>query len=232
MDICCAKGSRPQKDKKKNPQKIAAILEGALEEFGKNGFEAATIAAICKAANVSDATLYEYFKSKEDVLFSIPELYTRRELEHLREVSRYIHGAREKIRLIIQAYLEFYEKNPLYTSVVLLTLKGNRKFSDTPAYRHTQEASTTIIQAYNEGVEEGVFREDLDGGLVRNMILGFIENITIQWLLTGRPENISAYRDTIFNMVIRAIENTKKENVLELKLTIEGLGKNDIARIS
>lgn len=198
-----------RKNKKRNPEKEQSILEGALRVFGQKGFEETTIAAICKAAGISDATLYEYFGSKEEVLFSIPEVYTRRELERMQAISHYMRGAKEKLRVIIQAYLEFYETNRGYTSVALLTLKGNRKFLQSPAYQVVRRASHTIVEAYDEGLAEGVFRDDIDGYLVRNLILGFIEHLTIQWLLVGRPRQISAYRDVIFDMVMRAIE--KKE---------------------
>ena len=212
-----------KKDKTKTIQKEINILEGALKVFGEKGFEATTISAICKAANISDATLYEYFASKEEVLFSIPELYTRREVERMKKISHYIHGAREKIRVIIQGYLEFYENNRLYTSVALLTLKGNKNFIKSPAYGVVREASRSIVDAFNEGVAEGVFRDDIDGYLVRNMVLGFIEHLTIQWLLVGRPKRIYEYRDTIFDMVMRAIVKEKNEEYIEVKVKAEGL---------
>jgi len=195
-----------KKDRRRNPLKEAAILEAALEEFGKNGFESTTISSICKAANVSEATLYEYFKSKEEVLFSIPLHYTKREYDRMRQIERYIHGPREKVRVFIQAYLEFYESNPLYTSVAMLSLKANRNFLNSEAYQAIREATRPIVEAVDEGIKTGDFREDLDSRLVRNMVLGFIEHLTIQWLLTGRPESISALRDTVFEMIIRAIE--------------------------
>jgi TetR/AcrR family fatty acid metabolism transcriptional regulator len=212
-----SKGRAPRKDKKKNLQKEINILEAALRVFGERGFEATTISAICRAANISDATLYEYFESKEELLFSIPELYTRRELDRMKEIGRYIHSPREKIRVIIQGYLEFYERNRLYTSVALLTLKGNRNFLKCPAYAVVREASRSIVEAFDEGVTAGAFRDDIDGYLVRNMVLGFIEHLTIQWLLVGRPERISEHRDTLFDMIIRAIEKRQDENSTERK---------------
>lgn len=207
-----------KKDRKRNAQKEGNILEAALRVFGEKGFEATTISAICKEAGISDATIYEYFDSKEEVLFSIPEIYTRRELERMQEISRYIHSPREKLRVIIQGYLEFYERNRMYTSVALLTLKGNRNFLQSPAYAVVREASRSVVDAFNLGVAEGVFRDDIDGYLVRNMVLGFIEHLTIQWLLTGRPQRISEYRDLIFDMVIKAIEKPKDEDWIEGKL--------------
>ena len=208
----------PKKEKRGKPQTEINIIEAALRVFGEKGFEATTISAICKEAKISDATLYEYFESKEEVLFTIPEIYTRRELDRMQEISRYVHSPREKLRVIIQGYLEFYEKNRMYTSVALLTLKGNRNFLKTPAYGVVREASGSIVEAFEEGVTAGVFRDDMDGYLVRNMVLGFIEHLTIQWLLVGRPESICGYRDIIFDMVMRAIEKPKNEDWLEVRV--------------
>ena len=210
-------GQSVKKGKKQNIEKENNIIEGALKVFGKKGVEETTISAISKAANISDATLYEYFSSKEDVLFSIPKLYTQREVDRLKEIAHYIHCPKEKIRVIIQGYLEFYENNRLYTSVALLSLKGNRNFIKSDAYRIIREASRTIIDTFKEGVQKGVFREDIDPYLVRNMVLGFIEHLTIQWLLVGRPKSISAYRDQIFDMVMRAIIKDSADDGMDLK---------------
>lgn len=203
--------------KKRNVQKEINIIEGALKVFGEKGYEDTTISAISKAAGISDATVYEYFSSKEDVLFSISKLYTERENKRIREIARYIHCPREKIRVIIQAYLEFYENNRLYTSVALLLLKGNRNFIRSDAYLVVKESARSIVDAYAEGVDKGVFRADLDSYLVRNMVLGFIEHLTIQWLLLGRPQSISEHRDTIFEMVMRAVEKEKKPSGISLE---------------
>ncbi len=212
-----------RKNSKRSREKEINIIEGALKVFGEKGFESTTISAISKAAKISEATFYEYFPSKEDVLFSISKLYTQRELDRMRNVSHYVHGARERMRMIIQAYLEFYENNRLYTSVALLTLKGNRNFLNSEAYQAVRESARNIVVAFQEGVNEGVFRDDIDPYLVRNMVLGFIEHLTIQWLLVGRPESVSEHRDIIFDMVMRAIENKSDKDYVELRLTTAGL---------
>ena len=208
--------------RRRNPERELRILEAALELFGQRGFEATTVSAICEAAGVSEATLYEYFESKEQVLFSIAERYTRREFERLGDLRDYIRDPREKLRVVIQAYLEFYERNPLYTSVALLTLKANRNFTQSAAYEVVRKASRPIVEAFQEGVEAGIFRSDIDGPLVRNMVLGFIEHLTTQWIVAGRPEHISQYRDTIHEMVMRAIEKRSASAVPTLRIDIRG----------
>jgi AcrR family transcriptional regulator len=44
------------------------ILNAALEVFAREGYHSSTISAISKTAGISQGLLYNYFKSKEDVL--------------------------------------------------------------------------------------------------------------------------------------------------------------------
>lgn len=210
-------GKPLKKNTRRSMEKEINIIEGALKVFGEKGFEETTISAISKAAKISDATIYEYFSSKEEVLFSIPKFYTQREFDRLKEMAHFINCPKERLRAIIQAYLEFYEKNRLYTSVVMLSLKGNRNFLKSEAYKIIREASRTIVDTFSEGVGKGIFRDDIDPYIFRNMVLGFIEHLTIQWLLVERPESIIQYRDQIFDMCMRAVLKDAGSESLNLK---------------
>jgi AcrR family transcriptional regulator len=46
------------------------IVEAALELFGERGYHATTVAEIASAAEVSERTVFTYFPTKEDILFS------------------------------------------------------------------------------------------------------------------------------------------------------------------
>jgi hypothetical protein len=54
------------------------------------------------------------------------------------------------------------------------------------------------------------------------MVLGFIEHLTTQWIVVGRPEDISQYRDTIHEMVMRAIEKPRQSEERALRIDIRG----------
>jgi AcrR family transcriptional regulator len=47
----------------------AAIADAALELFDKRGFDAVTVADVAEAAEVSEKTIFNYFASKEDLVF-------------------------------------------------------------------------------------------------------------------------------------------------------------------
>jgi AcrR family transcriptional regulator len=55
---------------RKKQQTREAIAGAALELFVERGYEATTLAEIAEAAGVSTRTIFAYFPSKEDILFS------------------------------------------------------------------------------------------------------------------------------------------------------------------
>jgi len=55
----------------KTDEKKRIILEGAMAEFGEKGFISASMEDICKRSGISKATMYRYFKSKEDLFIDV-----------------------------------------------------------------------------------------------------------------------------------------------------------------
>jgi AcrR family transcriptional regulator len=60
---------------RKKEQTRQAIRETALRLFGERGFEAVTLVEIAEQANVSVATLFNYFPRKEDLVYAGMEAY-------------------------------------------------------------------------------------------------------------------------------------------------------------
>ena len=110
----------------KNPAKRLAIIKAAERVFARKGFHETPIADVAKEARVSEATIYEYFLSKEDLLFSIPAETIRKYRDKNLEMLPYIKGAANKLRAIIRRHLSLYADNSDYANVVMLILKGNR----------------------------------------------------------------------------------------------------------
>jgi AcrR family transcriptional regulator len=55
----------------------ARILEAAVRAFGREGFGAARVDAIAKAAGVSEGTVYHQFESKQGLLIAVGDRYGR-----------------------------------------------------------------------------------------------------------------------------------------------------------
>ncbi|MGO9147018.1 MAG: TetR/AcrR family transcriptional regulator [Desulfomonilia bacterium] len=196
------------------------IIESALRIFAEKGFQDATISEISKAAGVSDATVYEYFKSKEELLFAIPEEITENSIRETEKVLPYLRGAESKLRAIVQSYVATYETNPQYANLIMLHLKSNRNFLKTKAYSVVRSAARMLLACIKEGIEDGTFKKDIDPFLVRSMILGTIEHICTRMHLIGTPSNLMGHVDPLMDLILDGIKVQRHPKTISLHLHI------------
>ncbi|NJN32250.1 MAG: TetR/AcrR family transcriptional regulator [Synechococcales cyanobacterium RM1_1_8] len=64
-----------------SPLKSQQILNGARQEFLAKGFAATTVDSIAATAGVSKATIYSYFKGKEDLFRALIEGFAQQRLQ-------------------------------------------------------------------------------------------------------------------------------------------------------
>lgn len=205
------------------------LIDSALQVFAEKGYSDATMTDIAKKAGVSTPVLYEYFKTKEDLLFAIPEKFTEEPIRIAEYVAPYLRGAEAKIRGIVQGYLTVYDSNPLYASLVMLELKTNRKFLKAKAYDMVKKASRGLLEAIQEGINDKTFKENTDAFLIRSMILGTIEHLCIRKLLLGEPKNLPQYTDPIVDTIFNSIRKESKKFSISLKindLEVSGIKEN------
>jgi AcrR family transcriptional regulator len=196
-------------------------LKAAESIFAKKGFHEATISEIARKSKVSEATIYEYFSSKEELLFSIPAQTTQQYEQKNREILKHIHGAANKLRFLIYRHLSLYAENPDYANIVMLILKGHRNFQKTDAYKIIQSTARITIDVLDEGIQNGEFRSDIQPHLVRSMIWGTVEHLVTRKCLLGKPSDLLGLVDDIIDTLFQGIVVPQKEPFINLKVNIE-----------
>jgi TetR/AcrR family fatty acid metabolism transcriptional regulator len=204
----------------KNPRKGAKILKSAESIFAKKGFQSATISDIAKKAKVSEATIYEYFSSKEELLFAIPAKIIREYHEKNSEILPHIQGAANKLSFLIKRHLGLYADNPDYANVVMLNLKVNRNFLQTEAYQIVQSSAKKYIHVIKEGIHNGEFRSDIKPYLVRSMIWGTIEHSVTRQSMIGEPHDLMSLADDICDTIFAGIRTLKNDPAIKVNVTL------------
>ncbi len=207
------------------------ILDAALYIFAKKGFQNATITEISKEAGVSEATIYEYFGTKEDLLFAIPEKISNETFEKSSNILPYIKSAEGRMRAILLGYVKLYQDNPHYSALVLLQLMSNKRFRQTPAHAAIRRSAGRLMDCIKEGIADGTFKKDCHPYLIRSMLMGTIEHLFIHWHMQGMPvreTTIMDMLDPFLEIVLDGIRAGKEETGLTLHLQLEdvrALGK-------
>jgi TetR/AcrR family fatty acid metabolism transcriptional regulator len=199
-------------------------MDAALRIFAEKGFQNATITEISKEAGVSEATIYEYFGTKEDLLFAIPEKISNETFEKSTKVIPYIKGVEGKIRAILLFYVQLYQSNPHYSALVLLQLMSNKRFRQTPAHAAIRRSSHGLLDCIKEGIEDDTFKKDSNPYLIRSMLMGAIEHLFIHWHMRGMPKrktSIADMLDPLIEIILDGIRTKKEESGLTLYLKME-----------
>ena len=213
-------------DQSKIKSKKDRIMEAALGIFAEKGFQNATIAEISRKAGVSEPTIYEYFGTKEALLFAIPEKISTESQEITRQVLPHIKGAEEKIRALLYRYFDVYQTNPDYSALVLLQLMSNKGFRKTQAHAVIRTSARRLLQCIREGIEDGSFRNDLDPYLVRSLLLGGVEHVFIHWHMQGKParrSDLIRYLDPMLDIIFNGIRANREDSEVSLRVRMKDL---------
>ena len=182
------------------------ILTSAIKIFGGKGFQNATISEIAKESGIGDATIYEYFKNKEDILLAIPVEITKELIPQINDHMMGIKGALNKLRKFIWWWLNYVEKNPGYGSIVLLELKTSKTYVSNEAYQAARNFYKIVLDIIREGQEEGSIKKEINIYLARSICVGAIEHIIIRWLLKERKYSLTQYADELADLLVDSLK--------------------------
>ena len=156
------------------------ILLAAEQVFAINGFENATITGIANLAGVSEGAIYEYYKNKEDVLFSIMDARFENQIGTLGEIFQ-ITSPLRKLRRFFKYHFMLHASQPMFTRIFLRDGLYNQAFYKSQAYSRFMEHLEIIDDIMIEGQKAGVFRADLDRRVYKNLFLGTFAHISLRW---------------------------------------------------
>jgi Transcriptional regulator len=200
------------------------IMDAALRIFAEKTFQDATISEISKESGVSEATIYEYFGTKEDLLFAIPEKISNETFEEAQLVLPFIKDVEGRMRATLLSYIKLYQNNPHYSALVLLQLMSNKRFRQTTAHAAIRRSAHRLLDCIRDGIADGTFRKDADAYLIRSMLMGTIEHLFIHWHMQGMPKRektIIDMLDPFLEIVLSGIRAKKEEHGLTLHLKLE-----------
>lgn len=111
-----------------------ALIDGATQVVGEQGYTGATITAITRRAGVAQGSFYNHFESREDLFDRLlPELSSRM-FDHIKAAAAHASTDAQREEASLEAYFDFLARTPGF-------------------YRILYEAETFAPKAYRDHVD-------------------------------------------------------------------------------
>jgi TetR/AcrR family fatty acid metabolism transcriptional regulator len=195
--------------------KAERVLEAAVSIFAQKGHHKTTMLEIADKAGVAEGTIYEYFKNKQDLLYSIP----KEKFQHYRARLNRVFDPKDplqKLQRFIGDYFRIFSSDGEFLSIFLSDIKLSKKFYATEAFLIFLNTNEMLYEILNEGKAAGVFRSDLNNRVFRNLFLGSFSHLSIRWFVLDRvtPLKMMSELSMITTLLCRAVTRDV-ENVFE-----------------
>lgn len=168
------------KQKQKNRKKIIAI---AVDVMIDKGFKDATMRAIAKKAEIGDATIYNYFPTKEAILFAYYEEKLKESIEKLRSVEKFneftIH---EQLQTFFETQLELFlpDREFIALSFKKIFFSLNQNLDQLDAIQDVFEKIVDDI--FTAAIEVKEIPEQMFQKIIYNLLWDYYVGMVIFWL--------------------------------------------------
>ncbi len=184
---------------------VKRIIEASISEFADGKFQDATIRQISAKAGIAQATIYKYFKGKEDLPLFIAEQVLQELTIRLREHLLGIKGTLNKIRKMTWFFLNFFDQEKELAWVINLIAPGNG-LSNEGVWEETRKHGEILQNILKEGQKTGEVKTDLDLKTATLIYFGAMNRKIILGLLNANKSNLTNEADSIADLYFDAIK--------------------------
>jgi TetR/AcrR family fatty acid metabolism transcriptional regulator len=167
------------------------ILAAAALVFARKGFDRATVTEIARAAGLAEGSIYNYFRSKEELLVHIPRQLAQPVLAALLDHAPKPATAEEMEALLLNLASGMVERVRTHAKFLKVFFSALPYLS--PAARETYMQLLPVYGAaalegiLREGIRAGYLRRDLNPVIAARVLPGMLMFILlVQEVLTGR----------------------------------------------
>lgn len=196
-------------DEQKLPKGQKKALLAGLDLFAKQGFNGTSTAQIAEKAEISQATIFKYFKTKQDLLMGILKpvfinlfpVFRDSFTDELRQFT----DLEDMVRFFVYNRYQFVRDNEDAILILITELLTNRDIRDL-FFGVINEPGKSVIENVRENLNKtGQLRPELDFPAVMRIMIGQIFIYFVQHRFIGNSDEIRDL-NLIVEQIIRAIK--------------------------
>ena len=188
------------------------IMNAAVEEFCRSGYDAASVSDICREAGVSKGAFYHHFPSKQALFLAIMR-------DWLQEIDTQLFANRTQGKNIPQAIQDMGStlgvifqaasgQLPMFMEFMVQASRDKEVWNAVIApYRQYQQGFSDLI---NEGKKEGSFRTDVDAGEAAWVLISLAVGILLQGVVDPGAADWESVTNKGVQMILDGLQEKEK----------------------
>lgn len=181
------------------------ILSSAEKVFAAKGFFPTTMSDIAREAEFGTGTLYKYFKSKEELYFTLID-------EKVEEMSRLVKAklsqktsAIERIKKVLGLQFEFIERNRDFFKIYISERNRFEWTVKDDLGKGIQEKMVTyiyiLVEVMRQGIKEKEFKpiNPID---LAHAFVGIVNSFVFEWLISRETYPLVSKLDTVLEIFL------------------------------
>jgi TetR/AcrR family fatty acid metabolism transcriptional regulator len=190
-------------------EKKKAVLAAALIVFARKGLSAAKIDDVAFEAGIGKGTVYEYFKSKDDLFFA---LFEEMKQELHRRIFEMDHALppRQKLQKLVTSALLAFERWRDF-GYILLEFWAMHKGGTSTRIRFDEiydDARSILSGLVREGIRTGDFRK-MNPEHAASALIAIFDGLLLQWLFNPKSFSLKTMGNTVSDLIARGIEQQR-----------------------
>jgi AcrR family transcriptional regulator len=175
--------------KEQQARRRREIFHQVVNVFVKKGFHETSMQEIAQAAGLGKSTLYDYFKTKDEILIYFFEDQLINMTEEAQKIALQNLSADKRLRQITEKYLESLQANK-NLFLKLMQESQRLKLESQKQVQEKRHAYQDLVRALiDEGIREGVFRK-VNSLLAARLLISGISTVIYGSRSTGTPQEM------------------------------------------
>ena len=161
------------------------LVEAACATFAERGYAATRVAEIAERAGVGKGTVYEYFSSKEELLFAVFESINADISSRMNNALAAGGSTAEQLHNVLRLGAEVISEQVELQPVILDFWAASRGKNIEKTYREAVVASYTFFRNLfsdfiREGQKRGEFKKSVDAEALATLVVSAVDGLGIQ----------------------------------------------------
>lgn len=176
-----------------------------MEIFSNSDFHKSTMRDVAQRAGISFSTIYNYFGSKEKLLFAFVDVYLGKLTDRIIDHLQGIEDLKEKMRKVLWVQLDYYERHPALGRILFMTVPMQTWIADETFVQ--KKMFDLFMDVLKQGQANGMLNNQVPTGVLLDLIMGFVQRSFFMWVFRGQRYSLSGDANSKFEMIWRGLSN-------------------------